>query len=752
MPDSIMQQALEAAVVHHQAGRLDQAASIYRQSLVVEPNNPDALHLLGMVDCAQGRHGEGIALMQRAIAACKGDPPPHFHGNLADGLRETGRTSEAEGEYRRAIARGGRTPEIYNNLGITLLQLGRDDEAAAAFEESLHRRPGHPGAAANLAGVMVRMGRAGEALAYADAAIVGSPGHFGIRLARAGVLRSVGRYDDAMADYRAVLAGDSRGHVGAWMGLADALREAGQAGEAAEASQRAISLAPEDHIAWTNHGANLSAQGKQDDAAEEFERACELAPGFAVAHANLGAALLELGRPAEAIESLRKATELDDRNSTAFRNLSTALCRVDRFQEGIDAAMHAVEVAPRDPAAHNTLGAALWARGRPEDSDQAAAAFSEAVRLDPEFTDAWTNLGVGFERAANAPEALAAYDRALARHPDRSQARVNRSFMLLLTGDWERGWPEHEWRLAYASAHGSGREYDAPRWRRGAKSPSGGLPRVVVYMEQGLGDAVHFASYVPLLKRETSRVILHCVPEIASVLRSVVGVDEVVSFNEPLPEHDFAVPSMSLAMEFVTTLASVPAASGCAFPYIHADMVRSAHWRARMHDPAGLVKVGLVWSGSPKHSNDRNRSIALRSLLPLATTDGVRFYSLQKGPASGQVQEVAPWPITDLSPMIESFDDTAAILDSLDLLISVDTSVCHLAGAMARPVWLLLPSPPDWRWLLGRDDTPWYPTMRLYRQTTPRVWSDVIARVAEDLKAFVDQRIESQPAKASGAT
>lgn len=737
MADSIVQQALEAAVRHHQAGQLERAAAIYRQVLVVQAANPDALHLLGMIECAQGRHSDGIALMERALAACAVDPLPHFHSNLGDALRESGRNDEAEDQYRKAIARGGRTPEVYNNLGITLLQLGRDEEAAAAFEESLRRRPGHPGAASNLAGVMVRLGRASEALAYADAAIAVSPGHFAVRLARAGVLRSVGRYDEAIADYREALAGSPSGHVGAWMGISDALRESGRASEAVEASRRAVLLAPHDHVAWTNHGANFAAIAKHNEAADAFGRAAELAPGFAVAHANLGASLLELSRPDEAVEAFRKATELDPSNSPAFRNLSTALVRLDRFQEAIDAAERAVEVAPRDPAAHNALGAALWATGRPQDSERAAASFNEAVRLDPEYADAWTNLGVGFERSANAPEALRAYDKAIKWQPDRLQARANRSLMLLLTGDWEQGWREHEWRLPFAKSKGAGREYTAPRWTRGAKAPGGGPPRVLVFMEQGLGDAIHFASYLPLLAREASRVILHCVPEVASILRGVTGVDEVVVFDAPLPEHDHAIPSMSLAMEFATTPTTTPAWAGCPFPYIHADMVRSAGWRSRLFDPAGPVKVALVWAGSPKHSNDRNRSLRLESLLPMATTPGVRFYSLQKGPPSKQIEETPAGPITDLSPMLGSFDDTAAALDAMDLLITVDTSVCHLAGAMAKPVWTLLPSPPDWRWLLGRNDTPWYPSMKLYRQTTPREWSDVIARVAVDLKTFV---------------
>ncbi len=744
MAESIVQQALEAAVRHHQAGQLEHAAAIYRQVLVVQADNPDALHLLGMIECAHGRHSDGIAAMERALAACAANPLPHFHSNLADALRESGRTDEAEQHYRQAIARGGRTPEVYNNLGISLLQLGRDEEAAAAFEESLRRRPGHPGAAANLAGVMVRLGRAGEALSYADAAIAVSPGHYAVRLARAGVLRSLGRFDDAIADYRQALTCEAMGHVAAWMGLSDALREAGRASEGVEASLRAVALAPDDHVAWINHGANYAAIARHAQAADAFARATQLAPGFAVGHANLGASLLELGRPDEAVESLRKATELDAGNSTALRNLSTALVRLDRFQEAIDAASRAVAAAPGDPATHNALGAALWASGLPQDSDRAAASFNEAVRLDPGFADAWTNLGVGFERSANAPEAIKAYERALSRQPDRLQARVNRSLMLLLTGEWERGWEEHEWRLPHAKVHGAARDYAAPRWQRGVRTTSGGLPRVVVFMEQGLGDAIHFASYAPMLAREASRVILHCVGEVASLLRGIEGVDEVVALDGTLPDHDFAIPSMSLAMEFATRPDTTPAVVGCAFPYIRSDMVRSAQWRSRVYDPAGLVKVGLVWAGSPKHPNDRNRSIPLRLLLPVAAAQGVRFYSLQKGPASRQIEDVAPWPITDLSPMIESFDDTAAAIDALDLLISVDTSVCHLAGAMGKRVWTLLPSPPDWRWLLGRESTPWYPSMKLYRQTTPREWSDVIARLAEDLKVFAAGTLESR--------
>ena len=322
-------------------------------------------------------------------------------------------------------------------------------------------------------------------------------------------------------------------------------------------------------------------------------------------------------------------------------------------------------------------------------------------------------------------EALAACERAIALKPEFPVARSNRAMMLLLKGEFAKAWAEYEWRLQRGDI-APPRGLSQPQWK--GEDPAG--LAILIHAEQGVGDSIHFIRYAPLLAARGARVIVECQPELVALFRTVEGVERVLAAGETLPAFDRHVPMMSLPFAFHTTLDAIPAR----VPYLRADETRVKAWAERVAREGGRMKVGVAWAGKPSHKDDHLRSLRLSAFAPLAEAKGVSFYSLQKSEAAAQAKDPPPgMALIDLTDEIKDFADTAALLVNLDLVIAVDTAVIHLGGALARPVWTLLHFVPDWRWMLDREDSPWYPTMRLFRQPAPGDWPAVLHRVAEEL-------------------
>jgi hypothetical protein len=351
------------------------------------------------------------------------------------------------------------------------------------------------------------------------------------------------------------------------------------------------------------------------------------------------------------------------------------------------------------------------------------------MELDPDNFDAHSNLALVLLKSGDATEALERYNQIIARWPQKRDSLANRSLALLMLGDFPRGFAEYEarWTPDALEAHRRvGRIWDG-------SDPSG--QTLLLASEQGYGDTIHFVRYAALLADRGARVVVACQPEVEPVVRTVPGVSQILRRGEPIDVKVDAILSLaSLPRVMGTTLETIPAN----VPYVTADPQRVRAWRERLSADPAKLKVGIVWAGSGLHQNDRIRSCSLADLAPLSAVEGVRLYSLQKGAPAKQLESAPPgMNVTPLGDDLHDFGDSAALLDVLDLLISVDTSVVHLAGALARPVWTLLARGPDWRWMLGRDDSPWYPTMRLFRQTTLKDWKPVIDRVADELRAMV---------------
>jgi tetratricopeptide (TPR) repeat protein len=384
-----------------------------------------------------------------------------------------------------------------------------------------------------------------------------------------------------------------------------------------------------------------------------------------------------------------------------------------------------VAASPDEPEFRNNLGLALAAADREAD---AIAAFRSALVLKPDHAVAWNNLGLALQSINDVRGAVDAFRRAIDCKPDFAHAHWNLSLALLLSGQFAQGWREYDWRLVLAEL-GRGRHlYPGHAWD--GTAPAG--KTLLLYAEQGLGDALQFARYATLLAQAGARPFIHCVDALKPLLATVPGVAKVLGSDDRLPDYDAHFPLLSLPRIFATTAKTIPSKAS----YMTVAEPHRAAARTRIDSMGGRFNIGLVWAGSKEHSNDRNRSCPLAALAPLLALADIAWYSLQHGEASEDLQRIAD--AAHVVPLQEgaSLVDTAALIAELDLVISVDTSIAHLAGALGRRCWLLLPFAPDWRWMLDRDDTPWYPAMRLYRQSRPHDWSSAVARAAADLRAL----------------
>lgn len=474
--------------------------------------------------------------------------------------------------------------------------------------------------------------------------------------------------------------------------LGDALRFAGRPVDAEAAYRKAISIRVLFPPAHNGLGLALVAQGKLESAAAAWRRAIQLKGDYAEAHANLGAALAQQQKPSEAAEVLRKAIHLNPKFAPAHNNLANVLDEL-------------------------------------EETDEAIKHWTIAVELQPNYFDALVNLSKAAEQRGEFQKSLDLIERAVALRPNDPDARFLRGIGLLRRGDLLQGFADYQFRFQCPELKLAHRTFPQPPWT-GNEDVAGRT--ILIHAEQGLGDAIQCIRYAPLLAERGVTVIVECPHELLALIQSVKGVQQFIPHGSPLPPFDLHATVLSLPMAFRTTLDTIPAN----VPYLAPSADRVEAWRQILaEDPSTNRRVGLVWSGNPKHANDANRSIPLREFEPLADMAELTFFSLQKGPAAGQMGDsTLKLKLIDHTARLKDFNETAALIAQLDLVITVDTSVAHVAGAMGKPVWVLLPYVPDWRWLLDRNDSPWYPTMRLIRQPKIGDWPSVVRRVVEGVR------------------
>jgi tetratricopeptide (TPR) repeat protein len=542
-----------------------------------------------------------------------------------------------------------------------------------------------------------------------------------------------------------------------WCNLGLAHIALGQHEQAVDCFQRALALSPGSATASLNLGMALSALGELKEAIPFYDRAIQLKPDLPQAHYNLGNALWFLGQFFEAEHSYRRALALKPDFPEACLNLGITLSDLEQFPAALVLFRRALQMQPDWPQAHFKLAQALQALAQ---HDEARLAFQRAAELNPEFAQAaplarenvgdepldqtkahlqqasireqdlpeyFSNKGIALVAADQLDEAIALFDRAIALQPDSASLKYNKSLTLLLSGELAQGWPLYENRPARVNVSTS--EHAPAIWK--GQSLKG--KRLLLIKEQGLGDQIQFLRYVPLLAAMGAEVDVFIDPALGRLAATVPGVARVIQAQPQAADYDYWSFLLSVPLHLGTTLDNIP----CTIPYLSAPTESIAPWGKEIDDFAqGRRRVGLVWAGSNVHLNNRNRSIPLQALAPLGQVPGIALIVLQQDAIPEALAQVfRNTEVLLAGEQCKDFADTAAAIMNLDLVISVDTAVAHLAGALGRPVWTLLPCNRDWRWLLERDDSPWYPSMRLYRQQEYGQWDEVIARVAQDLSA-----------------
>jgi Tfp pilus assembly protein PilF len=497
-----------------------------------------------------------------------------------------------------------------------------------------------------------------------------------------------------------------RGRAAAALGLIDA----------------ALEINPRAPDALSNRAIALGELDRDDEALAAFDRALAVAPDDPDTLNARGRLLLKLERPAEALAVFDRVVALTPRHLEALANRGNALAGLGRLDEAVAQYDALLAADPAHPVLHFNRGRALADMAR---QTEAIDAYDQALYVRPEYLVAHLNRGTALQALNRHEEALASFAKVLAINADNPDAQHNAALSRLTLRDYRAGFAQHEIRFRRTGMPAR-RRFGKPSWR--GEFPLG-RKTILLHAEQGLGDTIQFARYAPLLARAGAKVLLEVPAELTTLLGRLEGVAGVIERGAAPPAFDVHCPLGSLPFALATEAGSIPAE----IPYLAASPQRIDAWRARLSALA-KPRVAIVWSGRATHPNDRNRSLALTRLKPLLGLDRVSFISLQREVPEPDAAMLAG--TTNIAPIggeLRDFDDTAAVLGLADLVITVDTAVAHLAGALGRPTWILLPFAPDWRWMLDRDDSPWYPTARLYRQPVPGDWESVVARVREDL-------------------
>ncbi len=576
--------------------------------------------------------------------------------------------------------------------GLVHHAAGRAAEAESAYRAVLAAHPGHPDALHLLGVLALQHGRPAIAVQCIGEAIRQNPGNPAGFSNLAGALRQLGRLEEARASARVALALDP-GFYDGLDTLAEILSDRGEHGAVADTLGRLLVLNP-----WQTE------------------------PRLQRAHA-----LLLAGRNEDAVETLMTLLGMTPLSVAGYTNLGVALRRLGRVEEAMAAYRSALGFAAGQPGTLNNLGITFQDLGRYE---EAAACFRLSIAGQPDGSHAHLNLGLVARDEMRVDQSITLARRAATLEPALAEAHTALAHGLLIKGEFSEGFAEYEWRSRMADFSSPRRDFASPVWDG---SPLAGRT-LLVHDEQGVGDTIMFARYAALLQTQGARVFLDCNGQLVRLLSSMPGIAGVVPRYDPAPPHDFHVALASLPYLLRATLYTIPAP----LAYLRAEPARVESWRARLGPRRGL-RIGLVWAGNPEFKGDRLRSPGLAAFRPLLDLPGVSVYGLQKGTGRGDLERCGPLPASfvDLGGEIGDFADTAAIMETMDLVVSSCTGPAHLAGALGRPVWTVLPFAPDWRWLEHGVCTPWYPTMRLFRQERRGDWTAVVARLCRTLESTI---------------
>lgn len=683
------------------AGRFAEAEVVFRRVLAAEPRNAQALHLLGVTVGRMGRHQDAVNYITSATRAQPSNPI--FHTNLGHALLEVGRNADAEKSFDRALHLKPDLAQAYRGRGIAQIRLDQGEAALSSFRMVAQLTPGDAQAQNDLGVILERMRQPMEALEHFGRAITLNPYHPEAHNNRGQLEMSLRRYAEALVSF-----------------------------------ETASKLQPRNAALIASQGNALRALRRPAEALEYYDRALALNAGHPDIHHNRALALVSLDRWDEALATLDQALTLAPNAFGLHFHRGVVLGQMERYEESAAGFERALAIDPTSAESLNNRGVALEQLQRPT---EALEAFDGAIAVRPNYLEAFTNAGNTLKGVGRFQEALERFDRALGIAPDHPPSQWGKSLLKLTLGEFDTGWPLYESRLHLEHLRSYQRDLTVPRWS-GAEPIDG--KTILIHAEQGIGDTLQFVRYIPLLEKRGAHVVLEVPPVLGELLRSSFKMKgTLILHGDPRPAVDYHCPLLSLPLAFHTRADSIPDG----VPYVAADAGAVGAWRERLGALPGF-KIGLNWQGhvgSEKQPWVRGRSFALAAAAPLAQVPGVTLVSLQKAAAAEQRNGVefgqAVQQLTDpLDTSPAAFMETAALMGALDLVITSDTSTAHLAGALGVPAWVVLHKVPDWRWLLERGDSPWYPSLRLVRQQTEGDWKELFERVAHEVQELVRSR------------
>ncbi|MFN7095968.1 MAG: tetratricopeptide repeat protein [Gammaproteobacteria bacterium] len=478
---------------------------------------------------------------------------------------------------------------------------------------------------------------------------------------------------------------------------------------------------PNDPVACYEFGVFLNHIGHYNLAKNYLAAVLKIQPNHADAWLALGVSLQELKVDKESEKCYRLALSLNPNLAAAYANLGILHRRQGLYQEAIQYYQKALALDPGLAGILVALGLAYSLIG---DNEQALITLKKAILVTPNNAKAYGSLGQVLQLTHHYDEALLCYQKALSIDPDNNETRFNLGFYYLQQGDFKQGLPLYEARWLLPTANPVRSQFIYPRWQGESLHEK----TLLIFTEQGYGDTINFCRYIPLIDKGNGKIILNCVADLVPLMKTLPGIDQIIIRDQPNPTVDYYIPLQSLPLIFNTTLETIPAQ----IPYLKTDPATAAYWQDYFSVEPDKLKVGICWRGRRNLVNSINRTCGLNYFLPLMELENSVFYSLQKDILPEE--KTASTKMVILADQMQNFSDTAAIIEQLDLVITIDTAVAHLAGALNKPVWNLLPYFADWRWLLDRSDTPWYPSMRLYRQSVANEWDSVFTQVWNDLQ------------------
>ena len=643
----------------------------------------------------------------------------------------TGDFRLAEQAYQQILAIVPAHPVATHRLGLIAMKTGDTAKALELFQQAAQTDPLYADVQTDLGCILKNAGKIDEAIASFERAVSLDPNAIFALHNLGDLFTEQGEYERALTFFQRVLKRRpdlAETHCC----LGNLWKKTNQTEAAIASYRRAIELKPGYVASYNNLGLIMSEKGDQEEAIAYFQKTLQLAPNHADACNNLGTIFYDQEKFPQAEAWCRRAIELKPGFSLAIYNLGRILYRQRKFEEAAAVLRSALEITPTDPEIHMNLGNILLELNQPA---AAAACYQQVLKLVPDTADGETNLGWALAAMDDYHGAIQCYGRVLERHPEDINAHCSLSNDLLMLGDYPRGFREFEYRLKRKDAPKL--DLSQPKWT--GESLAG--KTLLLVTEQGLGDMIQFIRFVAKVKQSGGTILFWCHDPLVKLLSNIPGIDRFVLNRDLMPEYDYYLPIMSLPGILGTTLEEIP--SVLPVPYLKPDSDLVAYWTERLGPrKLGELRVGLAWQGSPTNTMDRYRSIPLESFVGLSQVPGLRLVSFQRNQG---VEQIAPLrerlPLTCFTDEpgreVDSLLDSAALMSLMDVMISVDSAPVHLAGALGVPTWLLCRKQSEWRWMLDREDSPWYPSIRIFRQTVISQWDDVIERVTQELKQLV---------------